>query len=95
MRFDVTFAEKAHFNIGFNDSTKDLNAGFGVVHLVNNIGQDDVYGGPCDVTPSVDAQTLETKDKFMPDDVRIKAIPYFEVSNAAGGTTVYIGTMEE
>lgn len=53
------------------------------------------YTGSYDVTPMVDAQSLATKEKFLTDDVRIHAIPYFEVGNTSGGSTVYIGTLEE
>ena len=48
------------------------------------------YDGPYDVTPKVDKQQLKTKRKYMTDDVKIQAIPYFEVSNTTGGNTVYI-----
>ena len=48
------------------------------------------YTGPYTVTPKVEAQTLETARKIMTDDVNIKAIPFFETSNNAGGETVYI-----
>ena len=48
------------------------------------------YSGSYDITPKVTAQVLQTKDKHMTDDVTIKKIPYFDVSNDAGGSTVYI-----
>ena len=50
----------------------------------------DSYDGPYDVTPKVTAQTLPTAKKFMQEDVSIRAIPYFDVSNPAGGNTIYI-----
>lgn len=50
----------------------------------------DPYEGPYDVTPKVTAQTLPTAKKFMQEDVSIRAIPYFDVSNPAGGNTIYI-----
>lgn len=50
------------------------------------------YTGDYEVTPKVSAQTMNTKDKHMTQDVTIKAIPYFDVSNLAGGSTVYIGS---
>lgn len=49
------------------------------------------YAGPYIVTPKVEAQTLETARKIMTDDVNIKAIPFFDTSNIAGGQTIYIG----
>lgn len=50
----------------------------------------DPYCGDYEVTPKTSAQTMPTKDKLMLDDVKVKAIPYYETSNAFG-TTVYIG----
>ena len=49
------------------------------------------YEGSYVITPKVTPQTLPTKDRRMSDDMSIKAIPRFDVSNTAGGTTVYIG----
>ena len=48
------------------------------------------YEGPHDVTPKVTAQTLPTAKKLMREDVSVRAIPYFDVSNPAGGNTIYI-----
>lgn len=48
------------------------------------------YEGEYEITPTVDAQTMPTKDRLMEDDVTIKSIPFFEVSNTSGGSTVYI-----
>lgn len=48
------------------------------------------YDGEYDVTPTVDGQTLKTANKLMEQDVNIRAIPFYEVSNAFDGETVYI-----
>lgn len=48
------------------------------------------YDGDYEVTPTVEGTKLSTRDKFMVDDVKIKAIPFYEVSNASGGNTVFI-----
>lgn len=48
------------------------------------------YTGDYEVTPTVDGLGLQTKHKYMTDDVTVRAIPFFEVSNTGGGTTVYI-----
>lgn len=53
-------------------------------------GYDD-YTGEYSVTPSVSAQIIATDDKRMTDDLIVEPIPYAEVSNVAGGTTVTIG----
>ena len=51
----------------------------------------DRYKGDYEVTPKVESQVLQTAQKFLEDNVTIKEIPYFDVSNTAGGSTVYIG----
>lgn len=48
------------------------------------------YEGDYDVTPTVEGQELRTKNRYMMDDVTIRAIPFYEVSNQTGGNTVYI-----
>lgn len=49
------------------------------------------YKGSYEVTPRLEEQTLPTALKVMRNDVKIKEIPYAEVSNTSGGTTVIIG----
>lgn len=49
------------------------------------------YEGEYEVTPSTEQKVLETKQKFMDDDVTVRKIPFYEVSNATGGTTITIG----
>ena len=48
------------------------------------------YEGSYTVTPKVSEQLLETKQRLMTDDLTIKGIPIYEVSNSSGGMTVYI-----
>lgn len=52
----------------------------------------EIYDGDYVVIPKVTEQSLPTAEKFMEEDVTVKSIPYFEVSNEAGGSSVYIGT---
>ena len=54
-----------------------------------------VYTGDYEVTPKTTAQELLTRQKFMADDVTVYAIPYYEVGNNSGGSTVYIGGKDE
>ena len=49
------------------------------------------YDGEYEVTPATTAQTLETAQRFLEENVEIKEIPYAETSNEAGGETAYIG----
>ena len=49
------------------------------------------YVGEYNVTPKIEQQILTTNDKLMADDITVKAIPFYEVSNPQGGTTFIIG----
>lgn len=50
------------------------------------------YDGEFLVTPSADSdQTLQTAGKYSKSNITVEKIPYSEVSNTAGGTTVIIG----
>lgn len=49
------------------------------------------YTGSYDVTPKVVPQVLKTSDKVMTNDVTVKGIPSYEVTNPQGGSTFIIG----
>lgn len=49
------------------------------------------YKGNYTVKPKVNTQILETKDKLVAEDIKVESIPYYEVSNLQGGTTIIIG----
>ena len=52
------------------------------------------YNGPYEVTPMVNTtQILPTANLAMRDDINIKEIPYYEVSNSSGGKTATIGDL--
>ena len=54
----------------------------------------DPYMGDYEITPKVEAQTMDTKGKLMLDDVTVQQIPCYSVSNTSGGTTFYIATID-
>lgn len=54
-------------------------------------GEYPAYTGTYKVKPKVTEQVLLTKNKSMLDDVTVFQIPFSEVSNPSGGTTVTIG----
>lgn len=62
----------------------------GIIHEVTKYVGGEQYSGEYVVTPKVEEQTLNTKDKLLTDDVTVKSIPYFNVGNTSGGSTVYI-----
>lgn len=49
------------------------------------------YTGDYEVTPQKTEQVLPTAEKFLHNDVTIKATPYHEVENTQGGMTAIIG----
>lgn len=49
------------------------------------------YTGDYIVTPRIEEQILETKNKSMKNDVVVEKIPYSEVANIGGGKTATIG----
>lgn len=49
------------------------------------------YHGTYEVVPSAEEQLLATKDKRMLENITVKEIPYAEVTNPVGGTTIIIG----
>lgn len=49
------------------------------------------FNGPYEVTPKINSQTIETKDKLMAKNISVKSIPYYEVTNSYNGLTIIIG----
>lgn len=79
-------------NVRFLETSMVIKTSFGEVNKVTEVLGGDLYEGLYDITPTVDGQTLETENKLLLEDVKINAIPYFDVSNTSGGSTVYIGS---
>lgn len=77
-------------NVSFHESNVKLDVGFSNLQKVTEYTDADPYTGSYEVTPKVDAQTLPTAQKLMTEDLTVKAIPFFDVSNNSGGRTVYI-----
>lgn len=47
----------------------------------------DIYDGDYIIVPKADEeQELQTKDKLLKENVTVKAVPYYEVSNLTGNT---------
>lgn len=92
MRLNVIFKElDKKLNVTFKELDKKLNVKFQDFQIISDNTDVEHYIGSYSVTPKVTEQKLVTRRKYMSDDVTIKAIPFFEVSNVEGGATVYIG----
>ena len=65
------------------------------INIGFNIGaqsQTPPYTGEYEITPKTyDEQILPTKNKKMVDNLKVKKIPQYEVSNSAEGYTLIIG----
>ena len=80
---------------GYTGTLDDFKIGFGAYLEANNIitTEDfEKYVGQYEITPlPLMEQILQTADKVLTDNIVVAPIPYYEVSNEAGGITVSIG----
>ena len=74
---------------GINGSLSGVDSFGGGLSIPKDVGADP-YDGVVEITPSADPVVLSTKRKLVKDDIRVNAIPYYEISNEYG-TTVNIG----
>lgn len=98
MKLSTTFQEnKLVFAASFfGAEEKTVPASFGAIQVVTERVDPSIqYEGSYTATPKVDAQTLPTAQKFLDRDITINAIPIYETSNDANGTTVYIAKETE
>ena len=92
MRFYVTFQElDKKLDVDFRTRNENIKVDFEHLQVVSNNVVVDHYKGDYTVTPKVEKQELATRQKFLTENVKIKEIPFFEVSNTEGGQTVFIG----
>lgn len=75
----------------FEESEQNIDADFGEIKIIEVDKDTEIYNGSYTVTPKAYEQKLETENRKMTDNVTVKEIPYFEVSNNAGGNTLNIG----
>lgn len=90
-KFPIEFRNLSSFPIQFRSTHTGFSVRFDSIQTASIRENVEYYEGDYDVTPAVNSQTLDTAKKFMGDDVTVNPIPFFDVSNTAGGTTVYIG----
>ena len=82
--FDVVEDVRFSADISSTDATFDFSFS-GETSLPEN------YLGPYDITPLFSTQVLPTAKRLMRQDVTVKKIPQYEVSNDYGGYTLIIG----
>lgn len=93
MKLDIRFTSNDQaLEAKFSSNDKNFVADFGELQAVTEFIGGKVYEGEYEITPKVAAQTMPTSGKVMADDVTIKSIPFFNVSNTSGGSTAYIGS---
>lgn len=84
----VKVIDDSAYSVSVDDDNQAL------VHVRNEIvsaGSGEKYKGNYVVVPKTEAQVLTTRQKYMTDNVTVKGVPCFEVSNNADGTTFIIG----
>ena len=81
-----------NFKVKFKQNSKKFKIGFNSFQMATERVGAEYYEGEYEITPKVESQIMPTAQKTMTDDVTVHAIPYFDVSNHAGGSTVYIGS---
>lgn len=93
MTLDVKFEEiTGAFAVDIEETTQAFGVDMGEVqHVTEFIGGEE-YKGEYIATPTTKEQLFETKGKVMLDNITVKKIPFFNVSNANGGNTVYIAS---
>ena len=88
MKFHVIFTETDQsFTTSFQIS-KSFSTSFDKVITVDDLPH---YDGEYTLVPKVTEQVFETRNKVMNHNILVKAIPLYNVSNTAGGNTIYIG----
>lgn len=88
--FDISLSESRQeyaLEVGQNANPCSLETAESVVVNMVDIPE---YSGSYVVIPDTQDQQLETKNKWMADDILVKEIPYYETSNQQNGITVYI-----
>nr|DAV10704.1 MAG TPA: hypothetical protein [Caudoviricetes sp.] len=78
-------------DVAFKESDCKMNVEFQSFQQVSGNKDVDYYDGDYIVVPKPHEQILATNQKYLTEDVTIKEIPFFEVSNIEGGQTVIIG----
>lgn len=81
MKLNVTF---------FNETDQRFKMSMQDAVVTEVVGDVEYYEGSYEVTPKVKAQTVPTAQKYLTADMTVKAIPYSDTSNTAGGRTIYI-----
>ena len=79
----------AHFLISLQESSQTFDVSFGEIQYMAP-ATEAIYEGDYEITPKIGEQILATKKKYMKNDLTIQKIPFYDVSNSAGGSTVYI-----
>lgn len=73
-----------------DDMSIRVNASLGQT-VIQYVGESNPYTGSYIIDPDFEGQVLQTRQKYMTDNVTVNPIQVESVSNTSGGRTVYIG----
>lgn len=91
-RLDAKFDEiEKVLPVEFDENIQCFEALFSEVQHVTEYVGGEIYEGNYTVIPKAEDQSLPTRKKVMVQNLTVAEIPFFDVSNTSGGTTIYIG----
>ena len=85
--FNLDFSETScEFNLDFSEITQEFKLNFGEVFLKEVEIKPEEYKGQVNVIPMNYSQILETKDKFLTENIEISEVPFQKTINIKGNT---------
>lgn len=93
MEIKVQFKElDKSIDVDFGSKENNLGVSFGEIqHVTEYVGGKE-YKGDYVAIPTTKEQVFQTKGMVLVDNMTVKEIPFFNVSNTSGGNTVYIAS---
>ncbi len=82
---DLILGRDHEINVTINDISPSVD--IKLTQIGSNVTK---YDGAYDVVPTVEGTSLPTASKYLEQDINIKAIPFYEVSNQFDGQTIFI-----
>lgn len=89
MSYSIINCSGSKFDAVFENDTCIFEVDFGEV-FISGDNEFDAYDGEYEFIPSIEQQTIHTAEKYVKEDIVIKAVPYSEVTNISNGKTVTI-----
>lgn len=90
VEFDLHFSsDEEKLDLGFQSDKVEIENKFGQIETV--VVHDEVYDGVYEIDPAVDAQVLETGNKYVERNITVNGVPIHRYLDANGEMIVVIG----